>query len=175
MQFKQHTEAQKAIHGEYKQFVDDYQSKHTPYCLTVSGNPGCGKTMLAQSAYWHLRENVPTYDDHRGITFHYRYYFCTWADLADLLREFRYGEWKEAADAHMLVVDDVGATHMTDMTRGKLVQLMDKRLGKWTIYTTNLTLQELDQVDPRISSRLIRNENKFFRSTCPDYWRMAKA
>ena len=66
----------------------------------------------------------------------------------DILRD--YGRVK------LLVLDDLGAEQATDWTGQALYRLISNRMNDCltTIVTSNLTLEELNQRDPRLASRL---------------------
>ena len=63
----------------------------------------------------------------------------------------------------VLILDDVGAENISgEYSRGfsatALCEIVEKRLGKWTLLTSNLTTTEIaDTYDARVASRLIRN------------------
>lgn len=51
-----------------------------------------------------------------------------------------------------------------------LFRLANARIGRWTVWTSNLTHREIsDSIDARLASRLIRDGNKGIRITAPDY------
>ncbi len=85
------------------------------------------------------------------------------------------GEWDlpEYLRADYLVtVDDLGRSR--DTAAGTfadgLCRLADNRLGRWMIWTTNLTLPEIaSRLDPRIASRLIRDDNRLVNIKAGDY------
>jgi len=47
--------------------------------------------------------------------------------------------------------------------------LLDKRMGKWTFITSNLTMERFAELDNRIASRLIRDHNKVLQIVTTDY------
>jgi hypothetical protein len=75
----------------------------------------------------------------------------------------------------LVLYDDLGAKGFPtpkgrEMMNDALLRLANQRLGKWTIWTTNLTLAEIGtRVDGRIASRLIRDGNRFVTIEAGDY------
>lgn len=62
----------------------------------------------------------------------------------------------------LLAIDDLFATKDTDFGRQRILMLLDKRsdhFGYPTIITTNLSLQEINDIDSRIASRI---DNEYF-------------
>lgn len=58
----------------------------------------------------------------------------------------------------LLVIDDLGAEHSTPWAIAKLFEVIDDRAGKATVYTTNLTSEELrERFNERNFSRLMDN------------------
>lgn len=62
----------------------------------------------------------------------------------------------------VLFVDDIGADRdTTGFATEQLNTLLGSRIDKWTILTSNLMLENLAQVEPRIADRCIRKPNIF--------------
>jgi len=63
---------------------------------------------------------------------------------------------KEYGTTGFLVLDDLGAERGTDTSRAFLTDLIEERQGneRPTVVTSNLTLQAIDDWEPRIASRL---------------------
>ncbi|WP_174615250.1 ATP-binding protein [Virgibacillus ihumii] len=60
----------------------------------------------------------------------------------------------------LLVLDDIGAEQQTEWSTSKLFETLDDRSGKATIYTTNLSSDELkERVNERNFSRMMDNTN----------------
>lgn len=76
---------------------------------------------------------------------------------------------------YFLVLDDIMAEHqkMKELSASKLFEILNARHGRrWTIVTANISLNKIsEQLDPRISSRLIRDGNVVVElpETTPDY------
>lgn len=158
--------------SEVAEFVVEVRRSHEgdktvkPHWLTLSGVSGCGKTMLAREALLFLAKRLPY--DRTGMHYQGMYF----RPLLELTQEWREGAYRNNDDesAFLLVIDDLGAERGTDFVRDRLFNLINKRLGKWTIITTNLKLSAIQSdYDTRIASRLIRDGNKYFPVKSGDY------
>jgi DNA replication protein DnaC len=84
--------------------------------------------------------------------------FVPWRKLATCLRESDYRMVRDVANDWFVCCDDLGSEYMTPFTRSGLVEFATLREGKWTVFTANLTLEQIGMTfDPRIASRLIRH------------------
>lgn len=71
----------------------------------------------------------------------------------------------------LLVLDDLGAEHSTEWATAKLFEILDDRAGKATVYTTNLSSQEMiGRFNERNFSRLMEN-NYIVKMEGQDYRR----
>jgi DNA replication protein DnaC len=70
-----------------------------------------------------------------------------------------------------VALDDIGAESASDFYVSKLDQIIDARLGKWTVITCNFTREEIaEQMDVRIAARLGRGNNVIVGNIrVPDY------
>jgi DNA replication protein DnaC len=152
-----------------------------PYWLTLLGAPGVGKTMLARQTFQQARNCNPgdksaiwqtgtgVYDPNN------RRPRCVWFDAPEFKDTFLGGFWDlpEYLRADFIVViDDLGANADTRDNRlaDGLYRLANQRLGRWTVWTSNLSLADIGaKIDARVSSRLIRDDNRVVTITAPDY------
>ena len=126
--------------------------------LTISGLPGTGKTMLANQAFAEVR------------TFAFSYAFVKARDFADELYAGNFSIARMFERMQFVVFDDLGAVRdKSDLIANAVAEFANVRERKWTLWTTNLTLDEVTAIDPRIASRLIRDGNQFVRITAQDY------
>jgi DNA replication protein DnaC len=74
--------------------------------------------------------------------------------------------WK-ISRAPILLIDDLGAEHGTDLGFAKLRQIIDFRYGLWPefplVISSNLNRNGLRKLDPRIASRLLHDEKSVTR------------
>lgn len=146
--------------------------------LTLSGVPGSGKTTLAGHVFDWFKRNNPhmgprTFSSIRADP--PRRPTCVWMTESRFAERIKgHHEWdlpEYLGDDFIVCIDDVGsARDRTDFLADALYRLCNVRLGKWTIFTTNLTLPEIrDRIDERVASRMIRDENQVITLQCGDY------
>lgn len=81
-----------------------------------------------------------------------------------------YDGFEEIAGEYLLAIDDFAATHdPSKFGVSKLMELMNKRERKWTVFTSNLNMQQIAEMDTRIASRLIRHGSKVIEMHCGDF------
>ncbi len=124
--------------------------------LTLWGRSGTGKTMLARAIYEYFPRRA------------------SWLDWVGFCRRYQSKEdvnnqLYRACEAEVLVIDDAGAEHQTPATLGQLHGLLQSRIRKWTVITSNLSPDTWRQRDERIGSRLIRDRNVHVDCTTIDY------
>lgn len=126
--------------------------------LTLSGFPGVGKTMLAEQAFAEVRSTGMTRAFVRARDFADELYAGNWT-IARMFERMQF-----------VVFDDLGAVRdRSDLIANAVAEFAAVRERRWTIWTTNLTLDEITGIDPRIASRLIRDGSQFIRITAQDY------
>lgn len=85
------------------------------------------------------------------------------AMIRDLRAGERYNELREMSSWPVLMLDDIGAERdTTGFAAEQLNTLLGCRVGKWTILTSNLNLEQLGAIDPRIPDRIIREPGNEF-------------
>lgn len=170
-----------------RRMVADMARGAEPYWLTFAGVPGVGKTWIARQIYVEGRKHnlratkdcpqqYGTYDERR------RRPDCRWIredEFAQLLLTDKQYDLPEYIAHEWLVgYDDLGTkcdTKARDVMGDALCRLANQRLGKWTLWTTNFTLDEISaRIDARVSSRLIRDSNKFLTIQAQDYARTGR-
>lgn len=120
--------------------------------LTLYGRSGCGKTHLLSTAGVVLRERGKRVQKWR------------WTRLRGMLVDGEHpGLMEQLVDMPYLLVDDIGAEYTASdraaaLSASLLYELLEARLGKWTLITSNLA--PADMVDVRITSRLYRGYNE---------------
>jgi DNA replication protein DnaC len=142
---------QKNLRRVYERAYD--YAHHPEGWLVLRGGYGCGKTHLAAAIANTVLE--------QGMTV----FFVTVPDLLDHLRgafaplsDQSYDErFEQVRSAPLLVLDDLGTEYGTPWALEKLFQLLNHRYMSRlpTVITTN---QELEELDPRIRSRLADTE-----------------
>lgn len=157
-----------------EQFINSMLQGKSPRWLSFLGSSGAGKTMLAKWIYsvfkdkldwtinWPASEKTARLNGAGekvyGQVMRFRGQFVAWSKIARYLREGEYRIFDDICAPFFLVVDDIGAEYGTDFINSKLYELCNRREGKWTIFTANLSLSDIEQrIDTRIASRMIRN------------------
>lgn len=175
--FKTPTQTLKDALDSVANFVAEMGAQHEgnkavrPHWLTLSGISGCGKTMLAQEVHKFASRYYEFYKTEEGFSDVRNIYFNKILDMAD---EWKSGCWRNQFDeqAWLLVVDDLGVERDTSgFIKDRLFTLLEKRLNKWTLITTNLKLKTIqDSYDVRIASRIIRDGNRYRPFKSGDWW-----
>lgn len=132
--------------------------KEKPFSLYFHGTYGTGKTHLAYGIAHELKE--------KGYTV----LFMNVAQLMSLIRssydkksDFNELEIKSLInDVDLMVFDDIGVSE-SNHSLENLFEIIEMRLGKHNIYTTNLTAAEMsrDKKWQRIFSRIIGESHRF--------------
>ncbi len=142
--------------------------------LTLSGQSGAGKTHLARQIhrYWQKRAGWATIQGRAGAVCSLREStFLSWRRFMERQRGGAFDELQDVRAMQFLVIDDIGAEHDPNgFARARLDELIDGRLGKWTVITTNLSLDEIhDKLDGRIASRMKRGGSRVIETTATDF------
>ena len=152
-------------------FSNDYEpSKKEGHWLTFLGSCGVGKTHLAKRILKYVKDHHTQYLRRYGITQFRSNLFSYWPDIVDALRGGDYGRLNPLYSADFLAIDDLGAEYASDYINSKLQQLLNKRLNKWTVITSNLSLDDFSHKDERIASRLVRGGNQVIQIDATDYY-----
>lgn len=162
-------------------FLSDMWNMRTPRCLSLLGPSGTGKSMLARLVSRFFGRYMAGIKVDQSESDHGQIWRCQggFVDWGESLREMcdskdfsRMGAFKSH---YFLVLDDIMAEHhkMKELSASKLFEIFNARHGRrWTIVTANISLNNIsEQLDPRISSRLIRDGNVVVElpESTPDY------
>jgi DNA replication protein DnaC len=147
--------------------------------LTLTGDVGCGKTTLVEEVFKHASKFNPGNASlwvHSGPEYSEkgRRPRCVWLHVSEFAERLRAGEYdlpERLAVDYLVAIDDIGANRdTTAFVSDGLYRLANVRLGKWTLFTTNLSLQDIaTQIDRRFASRMLRDRNVTVKITAPDY------
>lgn len=99
-------------------------------------------------------------------------HFAYWPQLLDQLREREFWRLTTCCTANLLVLDELTIDHDPNgFAADKLSQMLSRRVGHWTVITTNLTIDRIDGIDGRIASRMVRDGSKVVNIGADDYAR----
>jgi DNA replication protein DnaC len=136
------------------------RNEPAPGLLVLAGNSGTGKTHVARAI--HNFASLTAWNAFEGGKWGLRVptvLFLRWPEVCDGMKQGSYGVIDDAANAGLLVVDDVGAEH--DPSRNatdKLCQILSRREKRFTVITTNIGPDAWGQrFDLRVADRLLRN------------------
>ncbi len=156
---------------EAASFMDDLFNARTPRWLSFLGNAGAGKTMLAKTI-WHLfrdhrhtqidwkRSKGTEIEGRQGRIIRWRGGFINWGKAVNRMLEGDYAFLEDLRDYDFFVLDDIVSEYlkMRELSASKLYDVLESRLGKWTVITANVSLRQIGEIlDPRLASRMIRN------------------
>ena len=144
-----------------KEFIRDMAIGTTPRWLSFLGRSGTGKTHLARSVTRFFKTTAAI-DIEPGTGAHLIRGggFIGWRKVVDHLRDGDYGIIDAVCNDWFVALDDIGAERASDFSVSKLDQVIDARLGKWTVVTCNFSREEIaEHMDVRIASRLGRGKN----------------
>lgn len=140
------------MHREAQWFVNDVLNKQRPRrWLSLLGASGVGKTHLAEAVTGILKRERPDW----------LVQCWKWQKVVSIYRDGDFGIVEHLAEnPYVLVLDDIGAENTTEGVRSMLVRIADGRLGKWTLWTSNLLSDDIGKrVDVRVASRMYRGDN----------------
>jgi DNA replication protein DnaC len=159
-----------------RQFIADIVNGAEPRWLVLVGESGCGKTYLAERIVAWLKiygRGVYTRERERlkrnGVSSFWLYaqagpFMCRWSRLLGQLRSGEYHRLDVAAEDWFKAIDDLGTDALgadgeaTQFAVSKMGDLLDRRLRKWTVITTNFSRKQIaEKFDVRIASRLMRH------------------
>lgn len=116
--------------------------------LTVLGTNGSGKTHL----FWCLNALRKKLHWGGGV--------LRWVDVENRMRGGEPRFLENIIDDDLVLVDDIFAGKDTEFTVAKLYELMNARLGRWTVFNCNLGLGAIAGIEKKIASRLVRDANR---------------
>ncbi len=157
---------------ETLKFYSEIRADKPARWLSFIGVSGTGKTHLCKRLYNIVSKTRQFQTTVEGNEFSYPDDFILWPQLAG---ELQTGEnpadYYHAPRTKFLAIDDIGAIRdSTGHITSKLVQLLCQRDNRWTVITSNMTIEAIEKkIDGRVASRLIRGNNVLVEVNCIDY------
>jgi DNA replication protein DnaC len=145
-----------------KRFGSAIQLNEDPHWLTLLGISGTGKTHLAMKIvkFWRERGGFRVV---KGAAGDFKSLgdsrFTSWPKFIDRQRSGVYSEMEDLQEMPLLALDEIAADRdPNDFGKARLYDLLNARLNKWTVITSNLPNIEAvaHSIDQRIASRLMR-------------------
>lgn len=142
---------------ECANFALDFKEGKPAHWISILGASGTGKTHCGRKL-WKALESKFNWQGTQHLQ-HEIY----WPRFVFELRSGNsYDKLRAIMDWPALFLDDVGAERdTTGFAAEQLNTLLGCRVGKWTIITSNLTIEQIGNVEPRIADRIIRHPNQF--------------
>ena len=136
-----------------------------PRWLSILGASGTGKTHCARRLWASLygRFNWDRMDYIGSMIY--------WPQFMSKLRSGNaYDQEREMQYWPFLCLDDIGAERdTTGFAAEHLNKLLGCRMNRWTIITSNLSLEQIGAIDPRIADRMIRSPNIMIELSVKSY------
>lgn len=145
-----------------------------PKWLSLLGSSGAGKSHIARRLRRVALERVSRHNTRvkvfeRGIGPLWASWY-SWPIISAGFREGAYSVIDEISAEWFVVLDDIGADHdPSGVGNRSLYRILDERIGKWTVLTSNLSLESLAEINSRIPSRMHRNDSIIVNVDLPDW------
>ena len=143
------------------QFLAEMASGAPPRWLSLLGTSGAGKTFLADLILAAVKRHQLTRSTvirGTGVSLNADYRIRWEIALNRALDRREWGWLDDLCNAKFAVVDEVGGDLIPrTISAPKLAMLAERRVGKWSVLTGNVSMQTIkEQFDARISSRMLR-------------------
>lgn len=142
---------QKALYQKCASFVQSNFFEEQKSFLTIMGGTGVGKTYLALTALkqsLYMGKTIKILNSIALNKLFLEYHCAYFADKAAI--------WNTLIDSDIMLIDDLGVEQLlNNVTLPYFYEFMVERLGKQTIFTTNMDLRDIEsKYGQRIFSRL---------------------
>lgn len=153
------------------EFCGSMLSEETPHWLSLLGPPGIGKSHLARFICYFFVCKCARWLGSRCTIEEREARFYDWRKCADKLRNQEYDLIDGMDEKAFIVIDDIGTIDdKSGFIAAKLEDLCNRRMGKWTVITANLSLEQIaDKIDTRLASRMIRDGNIAIQIDAQDF------
>jgi hypothetical protein len=146
--------------------VRSVKNDRKPCWLTLMGKKGTGKTHCARRVWTFLYTHFELGRHPSLFDCRYTPRSVYWPAEVDELRggdESSKREFREMQKWPALSLDDIGAERDTSgFAAEKLNLVLGCRVGAWTVITSNLNLEQIGKIEPRIADRIVREPGNQF-------------
>jgi len=155
-----------------------FRDKKDPIWLTLVGHSENGKSHIAGRIWEWLLAQEPRIDasgfvcrPHKTAACQHEPRIINWTEFLDSdLRQGRMDVFNDISRWPLAVIDDIGAERdTTGFAAEKLYSLCVRRERKWTIITSNSTLEKLSDLDRRIYTRIFWHGNVVVEVNTAEY------
>lgn len=142
--------------------------------LSLLGTTGTGKTHLAKIVMRQFidqnRFDAP-FDSGYNVKYGNRGTWINWRTFCASIRSGAYDLIEDVCKDWFVILDDVGSERdSTGFIAEAIDRIFNQRQNKWTMITSNLTLQDFaNKVDVRVSDRMLRGNNEIIEIDCLSY------
>lgn len=153
----------------------DLQAKPLPKWLWLAGPSGIGKTFLATKAFTFAKKHAPSRVNGNiyrepGLLYDFRLPTASvicWKDVMGARRNPDKSDYhqmiEDCRNADLLLLDDIGGSAQNPtmaewelIDLGEIIDARARSRGKWTIITSQQTVDRISSLDNRIASRIHR-------------------
>lgn len=159
-------EAMKNISLDWLQDIFD---QGEPYSISMFGNSGIGKTMIMNELLQFLKLHNAIKKPGEYTGYHYL--------NVKMIRGYEYaglkfsGKANEFMNADVLLIDEIDRVRNDGkgMMQEMIFEMLDLRQRKWTLYTSNKSLNWFEGLDYAIADRFKRNGSKCLELNMKSY------
>lgn len=149
------------------EFLAAVETGQKPKWLSFCGGSGVGKTFLAFETYM-AAATLPEMLEHETLVCGAKW--APWMKILTKLRSGRYALADELIYANILFLDEIAIEHdPSGYAKDALMNILGQRTRKWTILTSNYSIERIGQIDERLSSRMIRDGSVMVDCDTIDY------
>jgi DNA replication protein DnaC len=154
-------------------FIASVNYVKPPFWLTLTARSGTGKTKLARAVYRQFMDQnrfERFYDPLNNRIGGNTCMFVDWRKFCDDVKG-AFDLIDDVCAEWFVILDDLGAERdASGFIASVIDRILNARRGKWTLITTNLKLRQVaEKIDPRVSSRMLRDGNQVVESDALDY------
>lgn len=162
--------------GEAEKLCREMHSGAPGRWLSLLGTSGAGKTHLARTIIrWAKNLHEDRIDKQRTTESEIvrkKIGLLRWSQCCDWMVTGDYGWIPQAKSDWLVCLDDIGVEYkaIRALAASKLYEILEARRERYTIITANCSLDDIaNNLDARISSRLIRDRNITIEVDVPDF------